>query len=197
MRQLVRRRHDGPHRLLLRLPRDAELRHAADARHRLPLSQLLPVQGGDRAGRPRPGGSREAGGPDRARWRRRRHRSARSCRGSREAGALLPGGRAKALRARARGARRAGEPSPAGEPIHPQYLTRLIDELAAPDAIFTADVGTPTVWAARYLKMNGRRRLIGSFNHGSMANAMLQAIGAQAAFPGRQVVSLSGDGGFA
>ncbi|MGE8180732.1 thiamine pyrophosphate-dependent enzyme, partial [Pseudomonas mandelii] len=64
------------------------------------------------------------------------------------------------------------------------------------DAIFTADVGTPTVWAARYLKMNGKRRLLGSFNHGSMANAMPQAIGAQASFPGRQVISLSGDGGF-
>jgi pyruvate dehydrogenase (quinone) len=62
--------------------------------------------------------------------------------------------------------------------------------------VFTADVGTPTVWAARYLKMNGRRRLIGSFNHGTMANAMPQAMGAQAAFPGRQVISLSGDGGF-
>jgi len=80
--------------------------------------------------------------------------------------------------------------------IHPQLVTRLASELAAEDAIFTCDVGTPTVWAARYLKMNGRRRLLGSFNHGSMANAMLQAIGAQAAFPSRQVVSLSGDGGF-
>jgi len=72
----------------------------------------------------------------------------------------------------------------------------LIDEVAAEDAIFTCDVGTPTAWAARYLRMNGTRRLLGSFNHGSMANALLQAIGAQAAFPGRQVVSLSGDGGF-
>jgi pyruvate dehydrogenase (quinone) len=80
--------------------------------------------------------------------------------------------------------------------IHPQYLTRLVDEIAAEDAIFTADVGTPTVWAARYLTMNGKRRLLGSFNHGSMANAMPQAIGAQAAYPGRQVISLSGDGGF-
>jgi pyruvate dehydrogenase (quinone) len=52
------------------------------------------------------------------------------------------------------------------------------------------------VWAARYLTMNGRRRLLGSFNHGSMANALPQAIGAQATFPGRQVISLSGDGGF-
>ena len=68
--------------------------------------------------------------------------------------------------------------------------------MAADDAIFTCDVGLPTVWAARYLAMNGRRRLIGSFWHGSMANAMAQAIGAQAAFPGRQVISLSGDGGF-
>jgi pyruvate dehydrogenase (quinone) len=87
-------------------------------------------------------------------------------------------------------------PSPAGRPIHPQYLTSVIDRLAADDAIFTADVGTPTVWAARYLTMNGKRRLLGSFNHGSMANALPQAIGAQATFPGRQVVSLSGDGGF-
>jgi pyruvate dehydrogenase (quinone) len=82
------------------------------------------------------------------------------------------------------------------EVIHPQYLNRIISELADDDAIFSCDVGTPVVWAARYLKMNGRRRLLGSFNHGSMANAMLQAIGAQAAFPGRQVISLSGDGGF-
>jgi pyruvate dehydrogenase (quinone) len=82
------------------------------------------------------------------------------------------------------------------KPIHPQYLTRMLNDAAAEDAIFTCDVGMPTVWAARYLKMNGQRRLLGSFNHGSMANAMPQAIGAQAAFPGRQVISLSGDGGF-
>lgn len=88
------------------------------------------------------------------------------------------------------------QPAKSGAPIHPQYLTALVSELADDDAIFTADVGTPTVWAARYLKMNGKRRLIGSFNHGSMANAMLQAMGAQAAAPGRQVISLSGDGGF-
>ena len=88
------------------------------------------------------------------------------------------------------------QPSAPGRPIHPQYLTRLLSELADEDAIFTADVGTPTVWAARYLKMNGQRRLLGSFNHGSMANAMPQAIGAQASFPDRQVISLSGDGGF-
>ncbi len=87
-------------------------------------------------------------------------------------------------------------PSASGQPIHPQYLAHRVSELAAQDAIFTADVGTPTVWAARYVAMNGKRRLLGSFNHGSMANAMLQAIGAQAAQPGRQVVSLSGDGGF-
>jgi pyruvate dehydrogenase (quinone) len=86
--------------------------------------------------------------------------------------------------------------TPGRKPIHPQYLTRIVNELAAPDAIFTADVGSPTMWAARYLTMNGRRRLLGSFNHGSMANAMPQAIGAQLAFPDRQVISLSGDGGF-
>jgi pyruvate dehydrogenase (quinone) len=81
--------------------------------------------------------------------------------------------------------------------IHPQYLTRVLSEVAASDAIFTCDVGSPTLWAARYIQMNGRRRLIGSFNHGSMANAMTQAIGAQAAAPGRQVISMSGDGGLA
>jgi pyruvate dehydrogenase (quinone) len=81
-------------------------------------------------------------------------------------------------------------------PIHPQYLTRLMSEAAADDAAFTFDVGTPAIWAARYLAMNGRRRLIGSLVHGSMANAMPQAIGIQAAQPGRQVISLSGDGGF-
>src|SRR5205807_3643915 len=82
-------------------------------------------------------------------------------------------------------------------PIHPQYVASVLDKLAAEDAIFTCDVGTPTVWAARYLKMNGQRRLLGSFNHGSMANALPQAIGAQVSYPGRQVVSLSGDGGLA
>lgn len=81
-------------------------------------------------------------------------------------------------------------------PIHPQYLARLVSEAAAEDAVFTFDVGTPTIWAARYLKMNGKRRLLGSLAHGSMANAMPHAIGAQSAYPGRQVVSLSGDGGF-
>ena len=86
---------------------------------------------------------------------------------------------------------------PGKKPIHPQYLARMIDEVAAKDAIFSCDVGTPTVWAARYLTMNGKRRLLGSFNHGSMANAMPQAIGAQLEFPGRQVAALSGDGGIA
>ena len=80
--------------------------------------------------------------------------------------------------------------------IHPQQIAKAISDHADADAVFTCDVGLPTVWAARYLAMNGRRRLLGSFWHGSMANAMAQAIGAQAAFPGRQVVSLSGDGGF-
>jgi pyruvate dehydrogenase (quinone) len=89
------------------------------------------------------------------------------------------------------------ESGPNSDIIHPQYVTRLVSELADDDAIFTCDVGTPSAWAARYLKMNGKRRLVGSFNHGSMANAMLQAIGAKAARPGRQVVSMSGDGGFA
>ena len=83
------------------------------------------------------------------------------------------------------------------KPIHPQYVARVLDQLAAEDAIFTCDVGTPTIWAARYLTMNGKRRLLGSFTHGSMANALPQAIGAQVSHPGRQVISMSGDGGLA
>lgn len=85
----------------------------------------------------------------------------------------------------------------AGQSLHPEFVTKLIGEVAEQDAIFTVDTGMSSVWAARYLKMSNRRRLIGSFNHGSMANALPQAIGAQLAYPKRQVVSLSGDGGFA
>lgn len=86
---------------------------------------------------------------------------------------------------------------PGRTPIHPQYVAKILDEVAAEDAVFTCDVGTPTVWSARYLHMNGKRRLLGSFTHGSMANALPQAIGAQASHPGRQVITLSGDGGLA
>jgi len=82
-------------------------------------------------------------------------------------------------------------------PIHPEYLASLVDEYAAPDAIFTADTGMCCTWAARYLTPNGRRRLVGSFVHGCMANALPMAVGAQSAYPERQVVSLSGDGGLA
>jgi pyruvate dehydrogenase (quinone) len=88
-------------------------------------------------------------------------------------------------------------PGKDGEPLHPQHIAATVNRLAAPDAIFTADVGTPCIWAARYVHMNGTRRLIGSFNHGSMANALPHAIGAQAAYPDRQVIALCGDGGLA
>jgi len=86
---------------------------------------------------------------------------------------------------------------PGSSPVHPQYVAKLINDAASDDAIFTCDVGTPTIWASRYLHMNGRRRLIGSFTHGSMANAIPQAIGAQASDRKRQVVALAGDGGAA
>lgn len=86
---------------------------------------------------------------------------------------------------------------PAGrkKPLHPQYVARVLDRIAADDAVFIPDVGSPVVWASRYLTMNGKRRLIGSFVHGTMANAVPQAIGAQTAFPDRQVIALAGDGG--
>ena len=82
-------------------------------------------------------------------------------------------------------------------PIRPEYVAAMADRLATEDAVFTVDVGSPVVWAARYLTMNGQRRLVGSFNHGSMACALPHAIGAQTAFPNRQVVALAGDGGLA
>jgi len=82
-------------------------------------------------------------------------------------------------------------------PLRPEFVARAIDRLASRDAVFTCDVGTPTVWAARYLTMNGKRRLIGSFSHGSMACALPQACGAQALDRSRQVISMSGDGGLA
>ncbi len=88
-------------------------------------------------------------------------------------------------------------PRKGDQPLHPQYVAKLIDEIASKDAVFIPDVGSPVIWAARYLTMNGDRKLIGSFIHGSMANALPQAVGAQAAFPGRQVVAMSGDGGVA
>ena len=80
-------------------------------------------------------------------------------------------------------------------PIHPEYAAHLLNETAAKDAIFTADTGMCNVWTARYIDPLGTRRLIGSLLHGSMANALPMALGAQVAYPGRQVVSVSGDGG--
>ena len=80
-------------------------------------------------------------------------------------------------------------------PIHPEYAANILDEVAAEDAVFTVDTGMCNVWAARYITPNGRRRVIGSFLHGTMANALPHAIGAQFAYPGRQVISMSGDGG--
>jgi pyruvate dehydrogenase (quinone) len=99
-------------------------------------------------------------------------------------------------RARAR-LDRLAKPGRDGAALHPQHIAATVDKLAAADAVFTADVGTPCIWTARYLHMNGTRRLVGSFNHGSMANALPHAIGAQATYPGRQVIALAGDGGLA
>ena len=197
MGQPLRCRHDRADRFLLRLSGDGELRRAADARHRFSrignsirqtariaqidiraeaLGRRAPVELG-LPGRCRPHPAvipATAESKYRSRPSRRRLNHYRNAR--------------KRLDALAYG-------RPAGS-LHPQHIARAVSELASNDAIFTCDVGLPTVWAARYLAMNGRRRLIGSFWHGSMANALPQAIGAQATFPHRQVVSLSGDGGF-
>jgi pyruvate dehydrogenase (quinone) len=82
-------------------------------------------------------------------------------------------------------------------PIHPEYAAAELDGLAADDAIFTSDTGMCNVWTARYITPNGRRRILGSFKHGSMANALPHAIGAQLAAPDRQVIAMAGDGGLA
>ena len=198
--QSVRRRHDRPDRLRVRLLRHARLRRAADARHRFPVPPVLSQRGerAHRAGRYAPRADRTARA-SRSWRRRRRQRDARRayCR-------LLKEKRDDTHLAQARDhyakTRKELDDLAVGKPgkrlIHPQQVAKAISDHAATDAIFTCDVGLPTVWAARYLAMNGKRRLIGSFWHGSMANAMAQAIGAQAAFPDRQVISLSGDGGF-
>lgn len=95
-------------------------------------------------------------------------------------------------------AKRAEEEQPGeGELIHPQHLTALLDRYADDDALFTADGGSPMVWVLRHIRVNGRRRTLPSLLHGTMANAMPQALGLQKAFPHRQVISLSGDGGIA
>ncbi len=194
MGQPLRRRHDRPDRLLLGLLRDGGLRHAPDARHRFPYRQFYPEERPHRAGRsPR---RRPSAGA-------RRWTSAWSATSAPPSKALLPQLdkktdtssprclRAPHYRASARGARTslARRPPPVGRPASAAHRPRRSTSWRATDAIFTCDVGLPTVWAARYLAMNGKRRLLGSFWHGSMANAMAQAIGAQAACPGRQVVS--------
>jgi pyruvate dehydrogenase (quinone) len=182
----------------VRLQGDEELRHAADSGHRLSLSAVLPGGRDHRADR-HLGRKPWATGV--------RSISALLAAVKETIGALLPALAEKTdtshlddALADYKKARRdldaLAESSPNSKQIHPQYVTRLVSELAADDAIFTCDVGTPIGWTARYLKVNGKRRIVGSFNHGSMANAMLHAIGAQAAFPERQVVSFSGDGGF-
>ena len=96
-----------------------------------------------------------------------------------------------------RGLDKLAVPGRGAGPVHPQAVAAAIDRLAAQDAVVIPDVGTPTMWAARYFHTNGRRRLIGSFSHGTMANALPHAIGVQAAFPDRQVIAFSGDGGLA
>ena len=81
------------------------------------------------------------------------------------------------------------------KPIHPEFVAATLDDLADDDAVFTVDTGMCNVWGARYITPNGKRRVFGSWHHGTMANALPQAIGASKAFPGRQVISMSGDGG--
>ncbi len=96
-----------------------------------------------------------------------------------------------------RNLRSAAEVKGKDEKIHPEYVISLIDELASKDAVFTVDTGMTCVWGARYLQATGKRKMLGSFNHGSMANAMPQAIGGGTGLSsGRQTVALCGDAAF-
>ncbi|MDE7350666.1 MAG: hypothetical protein K2N25_06330, partial [Muribaculaceae bacterium] len=81
--------------------------------------------------------------------------------------------------------------------IRPEYMLSLLNELADENAVFTVDTGMNNVWTSHYLSQKKDRRMIGSFSHGSMANAMPMAIGAKFACPDRQVIAICGDGGFA
>ena len=83
-----------------------------------------------------------------------------------------------------------------GQGLRPEMVADALSEMAEPDAVFTVDTGMCNVWGARYLQMKAGRRILGSFGHGSMANAMPQAIGAKIGSPDRQVIALCGDGGF-
>ena len=83
-----------------------------------------------------------------------------------------------------------------GEGLRPEMVATALSDLAEDDAVFTVDTGMCNVWGARYLEMKPGRRILASFSHGSMANAMPQAIGAKVGSPDRQVVALCGDGGF-
>ena len=181
VRQPVRRGDDRAHRVQLRLPRHGALRRPGHAGHGFPLPAVLSPTA-RRWSRSTCGASRSASGCRcGCRWSGRSGtRSTRCCRCSRPRPIGAPG---------ADGALPAG-PGPAGQAGHgpghrlaaaPAVRRGHLDRLGAADAIFTADVGTPSIWAARYLRMNGSRRLIGSFTHASMANALPQAIGAQAA----------------
>ena len=78
--------------------------------------------------------------------------------------------------------------------IHPEYVMAMVNEVANADAVFTVDTGMTCVWGARYLDASCMRKMLGSFNHGTMAIAMPQALGAALAYPGRQVIALCGDG---
>ena len=186
----------GLARIFLRLLRDDELQRFADDRHRFPVSAVLSEARDrypDRHSRRTTGPSHEA-----------RLRIGRRYKATLQA--LLPklkqnadDKHLKVSLEHYRKARKAlDELATEGSErkgSHPQFVARQISELANDEAIFTCDVGTPTIWASRYLKMNGKRRLLGSFVHGSMASALPQAIGAQLAMPDRQVISMSGDGG--
>jgi pyruvate dehydrogenase (quinone) len=194
--QSFRRRYDRSDRILIRLRGHEGLRYARDAGHGLSVPSVLPRAGADRAGRPASRGHRPAtaGGTRGDRRGPLDHRdiAARPEREDRQQ-------HLNACLADYKEARKGLDDLADGREggvLHPQHVARVISERASEDAIFTCDVGLPTVWAARYLAMNGRRRLLGSFWHGSMATALAQAIGAQAANPDRLVVSLSGDGRF-
>jgi hypothetical protein len=170
MGQSLRCRHDGIDRVLLRLLCHARLRRPPDARDQFSLSAILPAERwrAHRTNRHPAGASRPP--------RRDRSRLGRRCPDQKRDGTHLAQAQAHYAKAR-RQLDELAAGTPGRKLIHPQHVAKAISDRAADDAIFTCDVGLPTVLAARYLAMNGKRRLLGSFWHGSMANAMAGALG--------------------
>ena len=174
------------------------LRPAVHARHRLPVPRVPADREDDHPGRRQAAASRTPGG-GRPRSRRRRRRDAAGAAAAGSSGARTPRSSTRSSSTTTRwskGIQTYVTHEGSGHGLRPEMVATALSDLADDDAVFTIDTGMCNVWGARYLEMKPGRRLLASFSHGSMANAMPQAIGAKVGSPDRQVIALCGDGGF-